>query len=72
VLREAIEGRSGDGLAVKPVDVATDTATGLDVRRVNGAPMNRTGYRFVLKTKQLNDNGKVYTYFDQAKAEHLP
>jgi hypothetical protein len=72
VLREAVEGRSGDGLAVKPVDVSTDTATGLDVRRVDGSPMNRTAYRFVLKTKQLTDNGKTYTYFDQAKAEHLP
>jgi hypothetical protein len=72
VLREAIEGHSGDGLTVKPVDVTTDTATGLDVRRVDGSPMNRTTYRFVLKTKQLTDNGKTYTYFDQAKAERLP
>nr|WP_197478252.1 alkaline phosphatase family protein [Luteibacter rhizovicinus] len=72
VLREAIEGRSGDGLAVTSADVTTDTATGLDVRRVDGSAMNRTGYRFVLKTKQLTDNGKTYSYFDQAKAEHLP
>jgi len=54
------------------VDVTTDSATGLDVRRVDGSPMNRTAYRFVLKTKQLTDNGRTYTYFDQAKAEHTP
>jgi arylsulfatase A-like enzyme len=72
VLREAVEGRDGNGLAVKPVDVATDAATGLDVRRVDGTPMGRSTYRFTLKTKQLTDNGKVYTYFDQAKAERMP
>jgi hypothetical protein len=72
VLREALEGRNGDGLTVKSADVTTDTATGLDARRVDGSPMNRSAYRFVLKTKQLNDNGKTYTYFDQAKAEHTP
>jgi hypothetical protein len=72
VLREAMEGRRGEGFAVKPADITTDTATGLDVRRVDGSPMNRTAYRFVLKTKQLTDNGKTYTYFDQAKAERTP
>jgi predicted AlkP superfamily pyrophosphatase or phosphodiesterase len=69
VLREALMGRNGDGLAVKPAAIATDSATGLDVRRVDGSPMNRGSYRFVLKTKQLDDNGKTYTYFDEAKAE---
>ncbi|SKB99110.1 nucleotide pyrophosphatase/phosphodiesterase family protein [Luteibacter sp. 22Crub2.1] len=72
VLREALEGHSPEGLSVKPADIATDTATGLDVRRVDGTPMNRSTYRFVLKTRQLSDNGKTYTYFDQAKAERLP
>lgn len=72
VLREALEGHPSEGLTVKPADITTDTATGLDVRRVDGTPMSRTTYRFVLKTKQLSDNGKTYTYFDQAKAERLP
>lgn len=72
VLREALEGHPSEGLTVKPADITTDTATGLDVRRVDGTPMNRSTYRFVLKTKQLSDNGKTYTYFDQAKAERLP
>ena len=39
VLREAIEGRSADGLVAKPVDVATDRATGLEMRRVDGSAM---------------------------------
>lgn len=72
VLREAIEGRNGDGLAVKAVDVPTDAATGLQMKRTDGSPMQGTSYRFVLKTKQLTDNGKTYTYFDQAKAERGP
>lgn len=72
VLREALEGHSPEGLSVKATDIATDTATGLDVRRVDGTPMNRSTFRFVLKTRQLSDNGKTYTYFDQAKAERLP
>jgi predicted AlkP superfamily pyrophosphatase or phosphodiesterase len=72
VLREALEGRNGDGLGVTSADIATDTATGLDVRRVDGTTMRRSSYRFVLKTKRLDDNGKVYTYFDQAKAERSP
>jgi hypothetical protein len=72
VLREAVEGRNGDGLSAKPVDITTDTATGLDVRRVDGTPMARSSYRFTLKTKQLTDNGKTYTYFDEAKAERTP
>jgi hypothetical protein len=69
VLREALAGRSVEGLSVKPAEVTTDNATGLDIRRVDGSPMNRTSYRFVLKTKQLDDNGKTYTYFDEAKAD---
>ncbi len=72
ILREALEGHETGRLSVRPVDVTTDTAHGLDVRRVDGSAMQRSAYRFVLKTKQLDDNGKVYTYFDQAKAEHLP
>jgi hypothetical protein len=72
VLREAIQGRNADGLAVKPVSVATDSATGLEMRRVDGSAMKASRYRFVLKTKQLTDGGKTYTYFDQAKAERLP
>ncbi|MET0504401.1 MAG: alkaline phosphatase family protein [Luteibacter sp.] len=72
VLREALEGRGADGLGVKPADIVTDTATGLDVRRVDGSAMGRSSYRFVLKTKRLDDNGKVYTYFDQARAERSP
>lgn len=72
VLREALEGHPSEGLTVKPADITTDTATGLDVRRVDGTAMNRSAYRFVLKTKQLSDNGKTYLYFDQAKAERLP
>lgn len=71
VLREAIVGRDGAGLAVKASDIATDNATGLKVLRVDGTPMNRSSYRFILKTKQVQDAGKTYTYFDQAKAEHL-
>lgn len=71
VLREAVATRNADGLSAKPADIVTDTATGLDVRRVDGSPMGRSSYRFVLKTRQLEDNGKTYTYFDQAKAEHL-
>jgi arylsulfatase A-like enzyme len=69
VLREALAGRSAEGLSVKPAEVTTDNATGLDIRRVDDSPMNRTSYRFVLKTKQLDDNGKTYTYFDEAKAD---
>ena len=71
VLREAVATRNADGLSAKPADIVTDTATGLDVRRVDGSSMGRSSYRFVLKTRQLEDNGKTYTYFDQAKAEHL-
>ncbi|MEX1829669.1 alkaline phosphatase family protein [Luteibacter sp. CQ10] len=69
VLREALRGRDGDGLAVKAVDVASDEATGLDIRRIDGSSMERSTYRFVLKTRQVDDNGRTYTYFDQAKAE---
>ncbi len=69
VLREALRTRDGTGLSVKAVDVATDAATGLDMRAADGSPTGRATYRFVLKTKQLNDNGTTYTYFDQAKAE---
>ncbi|MDY1548963.1 alkaline phosphatase family protein [Luteibacter sahnii] len=69
VLREALRTRDGTGLSVKAVDVATDAATGLDMRAADGSPTGRSTYRFVLKTKQLNDNGTTYTYFDQAKAE---
>ncbi|QWT19817.1 alkaline phosphatase family protein [Bacillus sp. NP157] len=72
VLREGLEGRDDKGLSARPVDIATDAATGLDVRRVDGTPMGRSTYRFVLKTKQLTDNGKTYTYFDQARAERSP
>lgn len=69
VLREALRSRDGDGLVVKAVDVASDEATGLDIRRIDGSSMDRSTYRFVLKTKQVDDNGRTYTYFDQAKAE---
>ena len=68
VLREAVAGRDDTGLTVKTNDVATDNATGLNVLRVDGSPMNRSTYRFILKTKQLQDGGKTYTYFDQEQA----
>jgi len=69
VLREGLAAGHAEGLAVTPADVATDSATGLDMRRVDGSPMSGSSYRFVLKTKRLDDNGKTYTYFDEAEAE---
>lgn len=69
VLREGLEGGNGEGLSVKRASITTDTASGLEMRRVDGSPMSGNSYRFVLKTKQLDDNGKTYTYFDEAKAE---
>ncbi|HXO98863.1 MAG TPA: alkaline phosphatase family protein [Luteibacter sp.] len=69
VLRESLATRNADGLAVTPANIATDSAGGLEMRRVDGSPMSGTSYRFVLKTKRLDDNGKTYTYFDEAKAE---
>jgi predicted AlkP superfamily pyrophosphatase or phosphodiesterase len=69
VLRESLATRNADGLAVTPANIATDSAGGLEMRRVDGSPMSGTSYHFVLKTKRLDDNGKTYTYFDEAKAE---
>jgi len=69
VLREALSGHDDRGLTVKPVDVTTDDATDLTLRRVDGSPMTGSTYRFVLKTKRLEDGSRSYTYFDEAKAE---
>ncbi|WP_132145930.1 alkaline phosphatase family protein [Luteibacter rhizovicinus] len=72
VLREALEGGEGravDAYRVSPADVRTDEATGLSMQRIDGSASPATTYRFTLKTKQLEDGGRKYIYFDEAKAE---
>jgi arylsulfatase A-like enzyme len=69
VLREALPQAKADGLAVTSSEVATDAVGGLDVRRIDGSPTHQSTYRFVLKTRQLRDGARTFTYFDEARAQ---
>jgi arylsulfatase A-like enzyme len=63
------------GPLAKPVDSYTITpmllqpknpATGLRTQRVDGSPLRATRFNFILQMKQLANDGKSWTYFDQA------
>ncbi|MBB3227979.1 arylsulfatase A-like enzyme [Luteibacter sp. Sphag1AF] len=72
VLHEALEGKAGraaDTYRVVPADVRTDEATGLTMQRIDGSALPASTYRFILRTKRLNDGERDYIYFDEAKAE---
>jgi arylsulfatase A-like enzyme len=73
VLRESL-----NGALARPVDVykvipaslrPTQPATGLSAQRVDGTPLPQRQFSFVLQMKQLQADGKIWTYFDQASPE---
>jgi arylsulfatase A-like enzyme len=73
VLRESL-----NGALAQPVDAYTvvptslrpaQPATGLSAQRVDGSPLPQRQFNFVLQMKQLQADGKTWTYFDQASPE---
>lgn len=73
VLHEALNGtlaKSADAYRVAPAELRpSQAATGLQVQRVDGSALPATSYNFTLQLKQLESDGKHWTYFDYAKPE---
>ncbi len=73
VLHEALNGelaRPLDAYQVKPATLRpASAATGLSVQRIDGSSTPAKSYSFSLQLKQLQADGKTYTYFDFARPE---
>jgi arylsulfatase A-like enzyme len=73
VLHEALGGalgRNADTYRVTPAELRpAQSATGLQVQRVDGSTLPATSYSFTLQLKQLESDGKRWTYFDYARPE---
>ncbi|WP_266156280.1 alkaline phosphatase family protein [Dyella silvatica] len=73
VLHEALTGPLAQPLEayhVQPAELRpSQPATGLTTQRIDGSPLPATSYSFVLQLKQLESDGKRWTYFDLAKPE---
>lgn len=73
VLHEALRGRLarplGDYHVTPAVLRPKHAATGLQMQRVDGSPMKATRFDFTVQLKQLDSDGKHWTYFDQAGPE---
>lgn len=73
VLHEALSGvlgRNVDAYRVAPAELRpSQAATGLQVQRVDGSALPATSYSFTLQLKQLESDGKRWTYFDYAKPD---
>jgi arylsulfatase A-like enzyme len=73
VLHEALGGalgRNADAYRVTPAELRpAQSATGLQVQRVDGSTLPATSYSFTLQLKQLESDGKRWTYFDYARPE---
>jgi len=73
VLRESLNGTLAqriDAYKVTPTSLRpAQSATGLSAQRVDGSPLAARQFSFVLQMKQLQMEGKTWTYFDQASPE---
>lgn len=73
VLHEALTGSLAQPLEayrVQPSELRpAQAATGLTTQRIDGSTLPATSYSFVLQLKQLESDGKRWTYFDLAKPE---
>ena len=73
VLHEALSGtlgKSTDAYRVAPAELRpSQAAAGLKVQRVDGSALPATSYSFTLQLKQLESDGKHWTYFDYAKPD---
>ncbi|OOG43479.1 alkaline phosphatase family protein [Rhodanobacter sp. C05] len=72
-LREALAGalmRPLTDYQVKPTTLQPrQPATGLTMQRIDGSALSATSFDFAVKLKQLDADGKSWTYFDQAGPE---
>lgn len=73
VLHEALSGtltRPLDAYQLKPAELRpAQPASGLTMQRVDGSTSPGSSYSFVVQLKQLQTDGKTYTYFDLARPE---
>ncbi len=73
VLHEALSGPLarpvGDYQVTPAVLRPKQAATGLQMQRVDGSRLNATRFDFTVQLKQLDSDGKHWTYFDQAGPE---
>jgi len=73
VLRESLNGTLAqriDAYKVTPTSLRpAQSVTGLSAQRVDGSPLAARQFSFVLQMKQLQMEGKTWTYFDQASPE---